>query len=101
MLFLTCVGMIDAFPSSSERGRGGASRRLARRVRVSGFEQTWDPHPPLRRGLSQRERGMRPSTYENTCPQTPLQNNCYANHRTIPYVDLIRPGEQLVNPHLS
>ena len=101
MLFLTCVGMIDAFPSSSERGRGGASRRLARRVRVSGFEQTCDPHPPLRRGLSQRESGMRPSNPENTCPQTPLLNHCCGRHRKLPYDSLKRPREKLVNLQLS
>ena len=101
MLFLTCVGMIDAFPSSSERGRGGASRRLARRVRVSGFEQTCDPHPPLRRGLSQRESGMRPSNSENTCPQTPLLNHCCGRHRKLPYDSLKRPREKLVNLQLS
>ena len=101
MLFLTCVGMIDAFPSSSERGRGGASRRLAPRVRVSGFEQTCDPHPPLRRGLSQRESGMRPSNSENTCPQTPLLNHCCGRHRKLPYDSLKRPREKLVNLQLS
>ena len=79
MLFLTCVGMSDVFPSSQRSGGRAAASRHA----------------------SSARRGIRPRNSENTCRQTPLLNHCCGAHRKLRYKTLRRSREKPVNLQLS
>src|SRR2546425_10794695 len=79
MLFLTCVGMSDVFPSSQRSGGRAAASRHA----------------------SSARRGIRPRNSENTCRQTPLLNHCCGTRRKLRYRTLKRSREKPVNLQLS
>src|SRR6266566_4579816 len=79
MLFLTCVGMSDVFPSSQRSGGRAAASRYA----------------------SSARRGIRPRNSENACRQPPLLNHCCGAPRKLRYRPLKRSREKPVNLQLS
>ena len=91
MLFLTCVGMSDVFPSSQRSGgRAAASRHSGAPAAIK-----------LSRHASSARRGIRPRNSENACRQTPLLNHCCGAHRKLRYKTLRRSREKPVNLQLS
>jgi len=91
MLFLTCVGMSDVFPSSQRSGgRAAASRHSGAPAAIK-----------LSRHASSARRGIRPRNSENACRQTPLLNHCCGAHRKLRYKTLRKSREKPVNLQLS